>query len=312
MRAEDTTPCTVESGSGLPANEALEAIESVGEDMPDHSESPARGSWTSIPLVYGQTVYGAIALHTHRESGFGERELDVLDELGETIGHALTSIERTHLLVSDTKIEIDIHSTDSDALLVVLSDTTDSAWTLNGLIPARKGDLTAYLSTQDNDVGTDKAMTHSGVSEVRQLSTDDGTTLEVQASHGTLAHSFVEYGANVRTATAADGRCQMTVELSPGTNVRAVVERVQDEFPETELLAKRDVEPTDHDAIPSETDMTDRQREALEAAFRAGYFDWPRDSTAEEVAASLDISSATLHGHLRKAENRLLDAFFGD
>ncbi|WP_042665570.1 histidine kinase N-terminal 7TM domain-containing protein [Haloferax sp. ATB1] len=312
MRVDDTKPSAVESEDRLPVLKAIDTIDSVDEDMPDHSGLADGGNWTSIPLVYGQTVYGAIALHTTRETGFGERELDVLDELGETIGHALTSIERTHLLVSDTRIEIDIQSTDSDALLVALSSSTDTEWVLDGLIPARNGDLTAYLSTEEIDAGIDEAKAHRGVLDVRQLSTDSGTTLEVQASHGTLAHSFVEYGANVRTATATDGRCQMTVELSPGTNVRAVVERVQDEFPATELLAKRDVEPSDHDAIPSETDMTDRQREALEAAFRAGYFDWPRDSTAEEVAASLDISSATLHGHLRKAENRLLSTFFGE
>ena len=56
--------------------------------------------------------------------------------------------------------------------------------------------------------------------------------------------------------------------------------------------------------------MTDRQREALEAAYRAGYFDWPRESTAEEVAESPDITSATLHSHLRKAESRLVETFF--
>jgi predicted DNA binding protein len=56
--------------------------------------------------------------------------------------------------------------------------------------------------------------------------------------------------------------------------------------------------------------MTDRQQEALEAAFRAGYYDWPRESTAEEVADSLDIASPTLHGHLRKAENQMLRSFF--
>jgi predicted DNA binding protein len=58
-------------------------------------------------------------------------------------------------------------------------------------------------------------------------------------------------------------------------------------------------------------DLTDRQRDALEAAYRAGYFAWPRESTAEDVAESLDLTSPTLHSHLRKAESvilsRLLD-----
>lgn len=65
--------------------------------------------------------------------------------------------------------------------------------------------------------------------------------------------------------------------------------------------------PEEADSIPEEgiKALTDRQQEALEAAYRAGYFDWPRESTAEEVADVLDISPPTLHAHLRKAEGQL-------
>jgi predicted DNA binding protein len=159
-------------------------------------------------------------------------------------------------------------------------------------------------------VGVDTAEDHPGISEVRVLSTDGGTTLEVRAEEGMLAHPLMEAGANVTSATATNGRCDLSVELSPDANVRAVVDRVCEEFPGTELLAKREGEPAEEEALPDETEMTDRQREALEAAFRAGYFDWPRESTAEEVAESLDISSPTLHSHLRKAEDELLSEFF--
>jgi predicted DNA binding protein len=56
--------------------------------------------------------------------------------------------------------------------------------------------------------------------------------------------------------------------------------------------------------------LTDRQLEVLEAAYRGGYFRWPRDATAEEVAESLGISSPTLHKHLRHGEARVFEALF--
>jgi predicted DNA binding protein len=62
------------------------------------------------------------------------------------------------------------------------------------------------------------------------------------------------------------------------------------------------------DVLPS--GLTERQREALEAAYRAGYFDWPRETTAEEVAETLDIAASTLTAHLRKAEATLLTELF--
>ena len=314
-------PPVLEAPEDLDAADVPEAFESANERGSDivtdgTQDLPGDGNWTTVALVYGRTVYGAIALHTDREEGFGERELAVLDELGETIGHALTTIERTHLLLSDSHVEVDLQTTGPDSLLVALSETTGAEWTLDGFVPATDGEFLAYLSTDTSGgttgdgMGVDAARSHPGVGEVRVLSTDGGTTLEVRAERGMLAHPLMEAGANVTSATATGGRCEFSVELSPDANVRAVVDRVCEEFPGTELLAKREGEPTGDEPLPDETDMTDRQREALEAAFRAGYFDWPRESTAEEVADSLDISSPTLHSHLRKAEDRLLSEFF--
>ncbi|HET7324691.1 MAG TPA: helix-turn-helix domain-containing protein, partial [Halococcus sp.] len=52
--------------------------------------------------------------------------------------------------------------------------------------------------------------------------------------------------------------------------------------------------------------LTDRQHEVIEHALTAGYFEWPREITSDELAAELDISRATLLEHLRKAESKLL------
>jgi len=310
MTAGDDGVRTVDPDGAEDVPPAL-AAESPGSevDLPADPVEADGGDWVTVPVVYGRTVYGALALQGDREDGFGERELAVLDELGETVGHALNAVERTRLLVADTRVELDFRSTDGDALLVALAEETGAEWTLDGLVPADEGDLVAYLSAED---GTDPAVAaaHPGVTDARELATDGGTALEVTATEGMLAHPLVEFGANVRTATAADGSCRLVAEISPEADVRAVVERLGEAFPETELQARREVEPTGEGALPDQADLTDRQREALEAAYRAGYFEWPRDSTAEDVADSLDIASPTLHGHLRKAEHRLVETFF--
>lgn len=76
--------------------------------------------------------------------------------------------------------------------------------------------------------------------------------------------------------------------------------------PSGEFTAQRD---RDHEVatvgLPGGTldELTDRQRGVLETAYRSGYFAWPRESTAEEVADSLNLASSTLHGHLREPRN---------
>jgi predicted DNA binding protein len=50
-------------------------------------------------------------------------------------------------------------------------------------------------------------------------------------------------------------------------------------------------------------DVTPRQSEAVEVAFRLGYFSVPRESTASEVAAELGISKSAFLERLRRAQS---------
>ncbi len=56
--------------------------------------------------------------------------------------------------------------------------------------------------------------------------------------------------------------------------------------------------------------LTARQREVLETAFRVGYFEVPREASAADVAAELDIGQSTVVEHLRRAERNLLAGQF--
>lgn len=55
--------------------------------------------------------------------------------------------------------------------------------------------------------------------------------------------------------------------------------------------------------------LTDRQREVLLAAFEAGYYAVPRESTLTEVAEELDVSKATASDVVHRAESALVSWF---
>lgn len=54
------------------------------------------------------------------------------------------------------------------------------------------------------------------------------------------------------------------------------------------------------------TRLTDRQREVLRAAFEAGYFAVPRQTTLESLATELDISDQALSATIRRGQANLL------
>lgn len=80
----------------------------------------------------------------------------------------------------------------------------------------------------------------------------------------------------------------------------------------TELLRKRELPLS---VLPSSiwvnslfSELTGRQLEAILKAHRYGYYVSPRQVKTENVAHSLGLSRSTYEEHLRKAENRIMDA----
>lgn len=53
--------------------------------------------------------------------------------------------------------------------------------------------------------------------------------------------------------------------------------------------------------------LSERQRQVFELARRRGYYSWPREISATELAEELNVTKTTTLEHLRKAEAKLLD-----
>jgi len=80
----------------------------------------------------------------------------------------------------------------------------------------------------------------------------------------------------------------------------------------TELIKKRELPLT---VLPSSVwvnslfgDLTGKQIDAVLKASRYGYYTSPREITTENIAKGLGISRSTYEEHLRKAENRIMNA----
>lgn len=58
-------------------------------------------------------------------------------------------------------------------------------------------------------------------------------------------------------------------------------------------------------ALPTDR-LTQRQLEVFRLARKRGYYQWPKETSAGELAQELDISTSTLHEHLHKVEAKLL------
>ncbi|MEF8786957.1 MAG: PAS domain S-box protein, partial [Haloarculaceae archaeon] len=100
---EEVFPVDADHREESPGLRALEndEVEPV-EDLAEHTDVvPASvrkkadvQSLAAIPVTYADHEYGVVAVYGNETDAFSERELEVLGELGETIGYAIAAVER--------------------------------------------------------------------------------------------------------------------------------------------------------------------------------------------------------------------------
>ncbi|WP_265110301.1 PAS domain S-box protein [Halosolutus halophilus] len=274
----------------------------------------------AVPFVAERRLVGLLGLYAPVPDAFGEREREILQEFGATIGHAINAMEVRRLLYADTVVELEFEASDRGDVCIDLSREGGCRLSIEHLLPLTDEVFVYYLTASgiEADRLRELAAARPEIREVRCIdagSADHRWEFEIHGS--TIAAFLTEYGARVRLQEIDDGVATLVVEASPDTAVRELVDALQSAYPETDLVAKRDVErPLDTGrefGSAVEPDLTEKQRTALEAAYYGGYFEWPsRNSDAGEIADRLGIARQTFHQHLRVAEAKLLEAYFED
>jgi len=142
------------------------------------------------------------------------------------------------------------------------------------------------------------------VTDSRLISDADGDCrFEATVTGELIASRLVRHGGSPRSMHADATGTEITVDVSTGTDVREFVEMLREGYPTVELRSRRHVERsmgTRRELVTSLFEaLTDRQLEVLRTAYFAGFFEWPRESTGEEIAELLAVTQPTVNRHLR-------------
>jgi PAS domain S-box-containing protein len=311
-----------ETGRG-PAGRAMATGEVQVADVDDPSFEPWREaarergfeSVAAVPLQDDGTVYGVLVVYATREDAFGDRERSGFDVLGRTVGAVIHAAKNRELLFADAVVELEFRVDDGDSTYVAAAAALGCELALEGYVSA--GERWVLYFEVDGATPAevvDAVAGDPGVDRARILTAGDGGgRVELVVDVAPLLEAVSAAGGIVRSASVDGNGVDVVVEAPVDADIREIGERVTEAVADATLLARRhrDREVTRVGQPGGMLDeLTPRQRDVLEVAYRAGYFAWPRDSTAEEVAGSLDLAPATLHAHLRKAEAAILSRLF--
>ena len=279
----------------------------------DHIEQYGVRSAAAIPIGYEDTVYGVLNVYADRPNAFEGKERSVISQLGEVIGHAIAATERKRALMSDDVVELQFRIRDIFAVTGTAAPA-DGSITIDHAVPLKNDEFIVYGTVTEDAVetldGLVDALPHWGA--VTYRTTNGLTNFELRLSEPPVLSTLASLGGAIKRAVIDDGGYQMTLHLAPGADIRQVIDAVQTTYPTAELLKHRQITPpdtTDERVRHVLTDeLTDRQQAALEAAFYAGFFEWPRDASGEDIADSLEIAPATFHQHLRRAQKEVFES----
>jgi PAS domain S-box-containing protein len=320
----DRADFDVSMGPGVDAirNRSVEVVQDVACDDDDW-DIPTRdsGRWSMafVPLRYNDATHGVLGVYADRAFAFEGPERDVLDELGEMVGYALSAVKTRQALVSERTIELTFEFVDENYLFTALTEEVGCTARFEDAILHPDGSFLLYVSTQGSDPERvlEFCREYGDVSHLRAISKrDDECLLEIRYSEPMAFSTLSNHGGIIRSAVAEDGVSRVTIDMPETGDVREVVNAMTGVFEDAELVSRQTVEqPTEtrtrfRDTLDDR--LTERQRTVLMTAYRAGYYDWPRGSTGEELAESLDIAPPTLHKHLRLAERKVLTAIFDE
>lgn len=299
----------------------VQVVQTLPEsDLPERVRDLAaeRGlrSGTSVPIVHRETVLGVLTVLSGRPDAFSEREQAAFRRLGSVIGFAINAVQTERLLLSDTATELTFRITGPSAFLASVSEVAAGPARQEWCTPVddTDGNYRHYVTVEDVDPGAvlDVCEENATIEQVEHVGTDGDEHVFTVVTTDSITRRLLDVGATPTSVVASDGEIRVVAEIPGEEDARPVVEAAGELY-DADLVSKRAVDRpvrTGNDPSPPVAGgLTDQQRAALRHAHLGGYFSWPRDATAEEVAASMGVTSPTFHYHIRGAQRALVESY---
>lgn len=216
-------------------------------------------------------------------------------------------------------VQVEFRLRDGPYPFVAVSAAEGCTFELAKMIPRPDGSYAEFFSITGVDPARIEALgvEHDDVAVTLLTEYDNGGLFEFDVASHCPAYRLAELGALPQEVSARDGDGRIVADVPPRYDAGRIAEAFLDAIPAAELVRKRGKEGTTpvftiagiHHVLREH--LTERQVEVLTTAFEEGYYAWPRESTADEVAERLDISTPTFVEHVRAAERNLLTVLIG-
>lgn len=269
-----------------------------------------------IPVMIDGSPRGVIGVYSSNPTAFSADERELLKDLGILMGHIQMSVQQQRLLHSETVLELEFIVRGKESVFVQISSEFDCRLQLASIIKNSSEWYLTYLTIESpNPDAVIKRLEQSpGIGNVRLIDTEDERALlEVKVKNCPLT-ILRERGGVIADVDITAGKATIISEVLPSVDINRLLGAMRRVNSNVELTKKRErnrsISSVNERGSPLYESLTDRQREVLEAAYHAGYFESPRDTDGQHLAESLGVSSAAFYELVRRATRNVLAVHF--
>ncbi|QZA87586.1 helix-turn-helix domain-containing protein [Salinarchaeum sp. IM2453] len=200
-------------------------------------------------------------------------------------------------------------------------------------IGSPKGCPIAETTANAGESVTEITWTHSGDDVTEQFTTrskentipdivdpvfeynHDGVYEFNRETEGCPCSTIEEQGYPISDARSENGNLYVTLHLADRSALSSLLKGLKQQYDDVSIQTISQADADDQhggEFVPiNRGELTQRQREVIETAYEMGYFKYPRQANATEVAEELDICPSTLAEHMAAAQSKIYGDLFG-
>nr|WP_206537768.1 helix-turn-helix domain-containing protein [Natronorubrum bangense] len=309
--AEPTFRSLDETGPVVHSLATLEGTETESADWEQVAVDHGFSVVVAIPISHNGVYFGVLTVYS-RTPQIDNRERALLTEYAETVGYAFqtTAWKRTLLSSATGTVEFAL-SGGCHPLLELAAVLPDESTLRAATVIPRNDHEVLYVTTVE---GVTEATLSEGVDTTETIvsvdyyRTDDAIQCGLVVESPAPETRLVDAGVSLSQTVVDDRHARISAVLSGESTVNACVDVLSELYGEGSVKTLWTADESTTSRMEPIDDLTDRQRQVLELAVEAGYFERPRHNNTGELADALDISRATFTQHLRAAQRKLFAA----
>ena len=271
----------------------------------------------AAPLSYHGTVH-AVAEFTSTDVGrFNEPERRAIEAVADAAGIRLSSLASTK--GANAPLVFDIECQNPPPLFPDLPANGTVVVEHVALTDREQFHLTGRVEGYTDTAFRDYVAVTPGL-ELEAIDSTEDSAHEVAVqvtdtpgrSLAPLRDVLIETDTQLRGVRSRPNADVLEFQTTDPTVVSRVREELSGVSESRRLVSKRHVAQSTgvDNGSSGQPELTHRQREIAETALQEGYYDDPRGISGADLADRFDVSSSTLHQHLRAAESKIMRGFF--